>query len=415
MKKLMITVAAIVAMGVASAQATEIVKVMGRGVGADKIEALKDAYRDAVERAVGLYVDAEQMMKNEELVKDQILTHSNAYIEKYDVVGETVAPNGLVTVKILAEVKSKTLTTKMAEVMPAMMYRLGGDLSAYHAKSTTVEKRNQDGAELLKEFLKDFDPLRSTIDFTLANPKIVVTERENQDNANVAINYLFKLEINQDRYFSDVVPKFREVLRQISIKDPSSEYIGCNPDAIVDVEKLVKDIIEKRCDCCSSLNYHTRFDKGSVNLKLAHNERKETKTLYLVIDKNKHGTAYKIEKYELDKKCKDVFLDWYCKRYNVGPWVNDAPRCPMFSVSLLDSVNDILYSKEVAPWSAPIESEWRMSIISLGNWYYDDLAIGPWHWRDKSGGITLRKYRWIQFQIPKDIMPEIANMKIEMK
>ena len=50
----------------AFAQKSEIVKVMGRGVGADKAEALKDAYRDAVERAVGLYVDAEQMMKNEE-------------------------------------------------------------------------------------------------------------------------------------------------------------------------------------------------------------------------------------------------------------------------------------------------------------------------------------------------------------
>ncbi|MCR4664164.1 MAG: hypothetical protein K5660_02220 [Paludibacteraceae bacterium] len=83
MKRLIIIAAVITAMGVASAQATEIVKVMGRGVGADKAEALKDAYRDAVERAVGLYVDAEQMMKNEELVKDQILTHSNVYIDKY--------------------------------------------------------------------------------------------------------------------------------------------------------------------------------------------------------------------------------------------------------------------------------------------------------------------------------------------
>ena len=51
----------------------EIVKVVGRGIGVDKTEALKDAYRDAVERAVGLYVDAEQMVQNEDLVKDQIL------------------------------------------------------------------------------------------------------------------------------------------------------------------------------------------------------------------------------------------------------------------------------------------------------------------------------------------------------
>ena len=60
----------------------EVVKVRGRGIGTNKMEALKDAYRDAVEQAVGLYVDAEQMVKNEDLVKDQILTQSNAYILK---------------------------------------------------------------------------------------------------------------------------------------------------------------------------------------------------------------------------------------------------------------------------------------------------------------------------------------------
>ena len=46
--------------------ANETVKVPGRGVGTDKDTALKDAYRDAIERAVGLYVDAEQMAKNDE-------------------------------------------------------------------------------------------------------------------------------------------------------------------------------------------------------------------------------------------------------------------------------------------------------------------------------------------------------------
>lgn len=54
-------------------------KVVARGVGKDKASALKDAYRDAVEKAVGLYVEAETVADNEELVQDQVLTHSNAY------------------------------------------------------------------------------------------------------------------------------------------------------------------------------------------------------------------------------------------------------------------------------------------------------------------------------------------------
>ena len=34
----------------------EVVKVRGRGVGLNRAEALKDAYRNAIENAVGLYV-----------------------------------------------------------------------------------------------------------------------------------------------------------------------------------------------------------------------------------------------------------------------------------------------------------------------------------------------------------------------
>ena len=59
MKRLMMVAAMAFAAAFAFAQDSEIVKVLGKGTGADKTEALKDAYRDAIERAVGMYVDAE--------------------------------------------------------------------------------------------------------------------------------------------------------------------------------------------------------------------------------------------------------------------------------------------------------------------------------------------------------------------
>ncbi len=128
MKRLMVCATALFAAMFVFAQDAEIVKVRGKGTGADKTEALKDAYRDAVERAVGLYVDAEQMMKNEELVKDQILTQSNAYIERYDVAKETTKPNGLVEIQILAEVRKSALTKKISDVMPTKTFRLSDGL-----------------------------------------------------------------------------------------------------------------------------------------------------------------------------------------------------------------------------------------------------------------------------------------------
>ena len=155
MKKLMIVAAMAFAAVLAIAQDTEIVKVKGRGVGADKAEAVKDAYRDAVERAVGLYVDAEQMMKNEELVEDQILTHSKAYIEKYDVVKEKTKPNGLVEIRINAEVKKTALTKKLSDVMPKQTFALGDDAQNIHSLVVTKEKRNVDAAALLENISRD--------------------------------------------------------------------------------------------------------------------------------------------------------------------------------------------------------------------------------------------------------------------
>ena len=122
----------------------KIVKVRGRGIGTNKMEALKDAYRDAVEQAVGLYVDAEQMVKNEDLVKDQILTHSNAFIEKYKIEKEDRSEDGLITVTILADVRKlvprKTIVGTMSE-QKATLSEISKDI---HAQIVTDTKRKVD-------------------------------------------------------------------------------------------------------------------------------------------------------------------------------------------------------------------------------------------------------------------------------
>lgn len=128
-----------------------VVKVVARGVGTDKDAALKDAYRDAVERAVGMYVDAEAMMQNDELVKDEVLTHSNAYVTHYDEIGaEKVLEGGLVQVRIVATVKRQALTAKLRDVMPAQVVNLNTSaLQDAHAKLVSTEKRGEDAAMTL--------------------------------------------------------------------------------------------------------------------------------------------------------------------------------------------------------------------------------------------------------------------------
>ena len=219
----------------ASSAESDTVKSIGRGVGVNETEALKDAYRDAIERAIGLYVDAETVAKNDEIVKDQILTQSNAYITHYDKIKTTNISGGLVEVRIVATVKKRALTIKVSEAMPGGNFSLGSKMQDLHANIATSEKRNADAAALLRNALKDIDPIQQ-----LMKPKICVETqktlsskeyeeresrkgryRENKSNGDtVGVRYMFKVELDREKYFKEVVPKLKSILEQISLEPP---------------------------------------------------------------------------------------------------------------------------------------------------------------------------------------------------
>ena len=59
-------------------------EVVASGVGVDADKALQNALMNAVQQAVGLVVDAGTLVKNEAIVKDQILTYSDGYVEHFN-------------------------------------------------------------------------------------------------------------------------------------------------------------------------------------------------------------------------------------------------------------------------------------------------------------------------------------------
>jgi hypothetical protein len=127
---------------------SEVVKVYGSGVGLNKMEALKDAYRDAIERAVGLYVDAEQIVEKEELVKDKIITHSSAYIEKCRIKKQSVDAKGMLSITIIAEVRKTQLLNRIKNVMSPQSQSLTKVNQKLHAQIITefiVKPRTANG------------------------------------------------------------------------------------------------------------------------------------------------------------------------------------------------------------------------------------------------------------------------------
>ena len=68
---------------VSFAEPQQIQGVTATGVGASEREAVEDAFRNAIEESIGLYVDSETKLQNDQLISDNILTSSKGYIHKY--------------------------------------------------------------------------------------------------------------------------------------------------------------------------------------------------------------------------------------------------------------------------------------------------------------------------------------------
>ncbi|MDA3884196.1 MAG: hypothetical protein PF638_01235 [Candidatus Delongbacteria bacterium] len=75
----------------------------GEGFGSSKEEAIINAKRNALERSVGMILSSKSLAKNNMLINDKILTRSEGFIKKYELILENV-DNGIYQVKIKADI-----------------------------------------------------------------------------------------------------------------------------------------------------------------------------------------------------------------------------------------------------------------------------------------------------------------------
>ena len=86
------------------------------GIGTTLESAEKQALASAIRQAVGAYMDSKTIVENEEIIQDRILSVSNAFVEKYEVVGQPKkSSDGLVEITILARVKTNQVVQALKE------------------------------------------------------------------------------------------------------------------------------------------------------------------------------------------------------------------------------------------------------------------------------------------------------------
>ncbi len=123
------------------------IAIIASGTGVDENAALKQAFENAIMQAIGTIVDAETVVKNEQIITDQVLTASNAIITHYDLIGAPKASGGVVTVKIKATVLRKQLTARLAAANVTSKPVEGKDL---FAQAVTDLQREKDAAAIIR-------------------------------------------------------------------------------------------------------------------------------------------------------------------------------------------------------------------------------------------------------------------------
>ncbi len=391
------------------------ISVQGKGVGENETVALKDAYRDAIESAVGMYVDTEQEVKNHQLTKDEILTQTNAFIEDYEIVDKKKV-KGLVSVSIVAKVRKQALTKRLSGGKGTKTIALDRSLKSFHAKSTTMAKRDSDGAALLKKELDDLDCFAQLYDVTLASDRPVVLE----DSGDIVeIAWLLRLSVDSERYFKEFLPHMERLLKQISISEPKP-FRATGEKGPIDgrwhrkgsLEEYVSESNAKHATYNMALNSgkgdtfrlsSSVLEKGDSIAPLGKNSppyplSKEEPPLPLdvvVVDSaNKSLTLVRGTVYALDPASCAIYEAW-----------NNAQRCNCrYSVVFVDGDGT-----EVSADTIDFGTYSELSLEGFwGHGSYYMWMITPW-----VGTNATAFYKWFKFKVDKDDLPRIKSIKVE--
>ena len=171
-------------------------EIIAEGVGANADEALKDAYRNAVRQVVGAVVDAETLIKNDEIIDDKVLTYSDGFITGYEEVdGSKKVKSGLHRIKIKAQVERRSVIAKLKAANVTMK---DVDGKGMFAEAVTQLDAEKDSAEMLKKQFEDFP--QSCISATVVGKPEVV--KKNADGATVRITVQIEPDLNAYKAFS---------------------------------------------------------------------------------------------------------------------------------------------------------------------------------------------------------------------
>jgi hypothetical protein len=163
------------------------------GVGTDPEKALQNAFSQAIEQTVGVLVDAESVVKNDQLIRDEVLTYSRGYVEKCDIVKQW-EDGGSHNTTIRAVVARDKLVAKLREMKIAVQ-DVAGELAARQIQFDVTNE--EQAAEMFKKALAGYDMKKMTKVEIVEKPEII----RDGTNAKLSIKARVSPDLSQWRTF----------------------------------------------------------------------------------------------------------------------------------------------------------------------------------------------------------------------
>ncbi len=196
-------------------QGAENVTVEVQGLGKDAQSAEKNALYQAVERAVGAYLDNETVVKNEEVIHDKLLTVAQGFVQKYDVLvpaKESKDGSNIWEIKIRAVVRKSDVG---AALRAAGVMQVAADGIAAWATQITRLKSREDAMALLEKVIPEIP--RNVVVCSLEQPGDKLQIQEDPKTGNQQVVVKVRMEINYDWWMKEAVPALDASLRQLKL------------------------------------------------------------------------------------------------------------------------------------------------------------------------------------------------------
>lgn len=205
-----------------------ILTVTSRGVGVSESEAKKDALINAMQQAIGAYMDSETLIENDQIIRDKVLAVSDGFVKEYDVTdGPKKRPDGLYEVTIKAQVQRDEMQERLETIRVIKSTVEGKDAAA---EVFTKIANAEQGQELLEKHLDGL--LEKLLVARLVGEDGKPSEKvrpivEIQEDRRIKCTWNIEVYFDMKAFYEQVVPQLDKVFRAVSEAQPGScVYMG---------------------------------------------------------------------------------------------------------------------------------------------------------------------------------------------